>query len=191
MDRGFFTIFTVVYKLINFQKNMLYSTLVDKSEATMNLLIARAQEFDQDRVLDGLDTRHYSVMEVRKMTAFVTEHLARMRHEYVQSLEMSHDTPQVFVDFIAERIIATQMDLLRLLADGGVNGARGGVNLAEQMVDAISRHPGMNAPALAALLQKSLRTTQRYLKSLSDAGKIAFRGAPKNGGYHIVEKPAE
>ena len=177
---------------------MLYSTLVDKSEATMNLLIARAEEFDQDRVLDGLDTRHYSVMEVRKMTAFVTEHLARMRHEYVQSLEMSHDTPQVFVDFIAERIIATQMDLLRLLADGGVNGAcggvngaRGGVNLAEQLVDAISRHPGMNAPALAALLQKSLRTTQRYLKSLSDAGKIAFRGAPKNGGYHIVEKPAE
>ena len=116
---------------------------------------------------------------------------AILRHEYVQSLEMSHDTPQVFVDFIAERIIATQMDLLRLLADGGVNGARGGVNLAEQLVDAISRHPGMNAPALAALLQKSLRTTQRYLKSLSDAGKIAFRGAPKNGGYHIVEKPAE
>lgn len=79
MDRGFFTIFAVVYKLINFQKNMLYSTLVDKSEATMNLLIARAEEFDQDRVLDGLDTRHYSVMEVKKMTAFVNEHLARMQ----------------------------------------------------------------------------------------------------------------
>ena len=28
----------------------------------------------------------------------------------------------IFIDFIAERIIATQMDLLRLLNDGGVNG---------------------------------------------------------------------
>lgn len=91
MDRGFFTIFAVVYKLINFQKNMLYSTLVDKSEATMNLLIARAEEFDQDRVLDGLDTRHYSVMEVKKMTAFVNEHLARMQQEVLALQEFAQD----------------------------------------------------------------------------------------------------
>ena len=40
---------------------------------------------------------------------------AVLRHEYVQSLEMSHKNPAVFVDFITDRIIATQMDLLRLL----------------------------------------------------------------------------
>lgn len=51
-----------------------------------------------------------------------------LRHEYVQSLEMSHKNPAVFVDFITERIIVTQMDLLRLLNDGGVNG---GVNGGE------------------------------------------------------------
>lgn len=32
---------------------------------------------------------------------------------------------------------------------------------------------------------KSLRTMQRYLKRLSDSGKINFRGAPKTGGYYI------
>ena len=53
---------------------------------------------------------------------------AILRHEYVQSLEMSHKNPAVFVDFITERIIVTQMDLLRLLNDGGVNG---GVNGGE------------------------------------------------------------
>ena len=116
---------------------------------------------------------------------------AILRHEYVQSLEMSHKAPQVFVDFIAERIIVTQMDLLRLLNDGGVNGGinggvNGGVNLEELLFNAIRNNPGLNAPALAEMLQKSLRTTQRYLKTLSDAGRIEFRGAPKKGGYHIV-----
>ena len=115
---------------------------------------------------------------------------AILRHEYVQLLEISHKEPRAFVDFIAERIIATQMDLLRLLNDGGVNGGvkskSGGVNMEELMFDAICTNPGVNAPALAAILQKSLRTTQRYLKSLTDAGRIEFRGAPKNGGYYTV-----
>ena len=120
---------------------------------------------------------------------------AILRHEYVQSLEMSHKTPQAFVDFIAERIIATQMDLLRLLNDGGVNGGingginggvNGGVKLEELIYDAIRKNPGVNAPVLAEMLQKSLRTIQRYLKSLSDTGRVEFRGAPKNGGYHII-----
>ena len=96
----------------------------------------------------------------------------------------------IFINFIAERIIATQMDLLRLLADGGVNGGAnskyGGVNLEELVFETIQKNPGTNAPAIAAILQKSLRTTQRYLKSLSDANRIAFRGAPKNGGYHVL-----
>ncbi len=121
---------------------------------------------------------------------------AILRHEYVQSLEMSHKNPQVFVDFIAERIIATQMDLLRLLDDGGVNGGvnggkkpdGGGVNLEELLFDAIRNNPGLNAPNLAEMLQKSLRTVQRYLKLLSDKDRIEFRGAPKNGGYHIIPK---
>ena len=117
---------------------------------------------------------------------------ALLRHEYIQSLEMSHKNPQVFVDFIAERIIATQMDLLRMLNDGGVNGGvkskSGGVNLEELLYDAIRKHPGVNAPTLSQMLQKSLRTIQRYLHTLSESGRIEFRGAPKNGGYYINSK---
>ena len=73
--------------------------------------------------------------------------------------------------------------LFRLLADGGVNG---GVNLEELIFETIQKNLGINAPAIADILQKSLRTTQRYLKLLSDANRIAFRGAPKNGGYHVL-----
>ena len=117
-----------------------------------------------------------------------------LRHEYVQSLELSHKTPNVFVDFIASRIIETQKDILRLLNDGGVNGgeksddggANGGVNLEELIFEYIAQHPGIKAPAIAEGVQKSLRTTQRYLKTLSDSGRIEFRGAPKNGGYYQI-----
>ena len=117
---------------------------------------------------------------------------AMLRHEYVQTLEMSHKTPGVFVDFIANRIVATQMDLLRLLNDGGVSGGinggvNGGVNLEEKILNLIAKKPGINAPAISEMLQKSLRTVQRNLKSLSDASKIEFRGAPKNGGYYVLK----
>ena len=70
----------------------------------------------------------------------------------------------MFVDFIAERIIATQMDLLRLLNDGGVNGGvnggvrskSGGVNLEELIYDAIKNNPGANAPPTIAEIRMSL-----------------------------------
>ena len=113
-----------------------------------------------------------------------------LRHEYVQSLELSHKTPNVFVDFIASRIIETQKDLLRLLNDGGVKsnngGVNGGVNLEELIFEYIAQHLGIKAPAIAEGAQKSLRTTQRYLKMLSDSGRIEFRGAPQNGGYYQI-----
>ncbi len=127
---------------------------------------------------------------------------AILRHEYVQSLEISHKNPNVFVDFIAERIIATQLDLLRLLNDGGVNSntnggvnnksggvnnKSGGVNLEEFIYNTIKNNPGINTPAIAEISQKSLRTIQRYLKALSDTKRIEFRGASKNGGYYIMK----
>ncbi len=71
--------------------------------------------------------------------------------------------------------------------DGGVKdengGVCGGVNLEEVLLRAVVEHPGSNAPTLSKIVQKSLRTVQRYLKGLADKGKIEFRGAPKTGGY--------
>lgn len=71
--------------------------------------------------------------------------------------------------------------------DGGVKdengGVSGGVNLEEVLLKAVVEHPGSNAPTLSKIVQKSLRTIQRYLKRLADKCKIEFRGAPKTGGY--------
>ena len=101
------------------------------------------------------------------------------RMEYVAALETAHTDSDAFVDFIADCVVATQTDLLRLLKNSG------GVNVSEAILAEIKKNPGMNAPAIAAKLTLSLRTTQRYLKTLTDDKKIEFRGAPKNGGYFV------
>jgi prophage maintenance system killer protein len=124
---------------------------------------------------------------------------AILRHEYIATLELAHTDDHRFRQFIADRIIATQLDLLRLLNEsGGVNFPNGGVNpkietenggvnsMEQQIMETLGKMPGLNAPAIATALAKSLRTTQRMLKKLCDNGKIEFRGAPKNGGYFLV-----
>ena len=124
---------------------------------------------------------------------------AVLRHEYIAILEQAHTDDHRFREFIADRIIATQVDLLRLLADsGGVNFPNGGVNfeienknggvnsMEKQIMETLEKMPGLNAPALATALDKSLRTTQRNLKILCDNGKIEFRGSPKKGGYFLM-----
>lgn len=122
---------------------------------------------------------------------------AILRHAYIASLEKAHADDAAFNEFIADRVIATQTDLLRLLTGGGVNIQNGGVNtnniphvggvnsLKEQILQTLESTPGINAPGLAISLNKSLRTIQRYLKQLTDEQKIEFRGAAKNGGYFI------
>ena len=54
------------------------------------------------------------------------------------------------------------------------------------VLETIQKNLGINTPAIVEILQNSLRTTEIYLQSLSDANRIAFRGAPKNGGYHVL-----
>jgi len=126
---------------------------------------------------------------------------AILRYEYIAALELAHTDDRRFCEFIADRIIATQLDLLRLLNEsGGVNFPNGGVNpeietknggvnsMEQQIMETLGKMPGLNAPAIATALGKSLRTTQRILKKLCDNGKIEFRGAPKNGGYFLIVK---
>ena len=113
------------------------------------------------------------------------------RMEYVSALETAHIDDKVFVNFIADCVVATQADLLRLLRNnlkqkkGAVRHRETGENLSERILGEIRVNPGINTPALASMLNLSLRTTQRQLQALSESGKIEFRGARKNGGYYL------
>jgi len=125
-----------------------------------------------------------------------------LRNDYIQTLEKAHNDTTPFIQFILGRVLETQKELLRLFGEdlssdrsrGGVKSRFGGVNtgtsggvksVKASLRNVLKTHPGMNAPALAKHLAISLRTTQRYLKELSEEGSIVFKGAPKNGGYFV------
>lgn len=116
------------------------------------------------------------------------------RHDYIATLDKAGRSPAPFVLFIRDRVCETQKELLRLmgqpiaLGGEGVNGEKDegvneGVNL---LLDAINRNPGRRANELASHIGRSVQSVERYVRLLKDAGKIEFRGAPKNGGYYPI-----
>ena len=69
-----------------------------------------------------------------------------------------------------------------------VEGVNEGVNEGVKMLlAAIRKNPGKRTNELALLIGKSVQTVERYVKELKAAGDVEFRGAPKNGGYFIID----
>lgn len=56
--------------------------------------------------------------------------------------------------------------------------------LADAIFRCIQSNPGIRAGMIAEKLSISRRTVERQLQVLKQAGKIEFRGAPRNGGYY-------
>ncbi len=106
------------------------------------------------------------------------------RAEYISALEQAHNDGNVFVSFIADRVIMTQLDILRIFRESEPKPNK--VPFEEILLDTIKQNPGLNAPSLSKRLGRSLRTTQRYLKKLSDSKQIVFKGVAKNGGYESL-----
>lgn len=63
-------------------------------------------------------------------------------------------------------------------------GVTGGVT---ELLAYIQSHPGQRAGEMAAILNLSQRTLERWLKQLKENGLIAFRGAAKTGGYYYMD----
>jgi len=55
----------------------------------------------------------------------------------------------------------------------------------------IANHPGEKASELNEKINKSVATTERYLKLLKEQGFIEFIGAPKTGGYYLKSESDE
>ncbi len=66
--------------------------------------------------------------------------------------------------------------------EGG--GVSGGV---KELLSFIENHPGLSARELSSQLNIPLRTIERWLKELREQGLIEFRGAPKTGGYVVLQ----
>jgi ATP-dependent DNA helicase RecG len=78
------------------------------------------------------------------------------------------------------------LDKILKILHGGVNdGVNGGVN---EIVGILLNVSGLNALEIATRINKSSRTTERYLRILRKKGIVEFRGIPKTGGYYLTEK---
>ena len=121
---------------------------------------------------------------------------AILRHEYIYSLETAHTRPEVFTDFIADRVIATQLDLLRLMRedDDTVNDTVKRTNTSllskteQAVLDAISTHPDYSYEQLAATCGVSRPTIARTVKSLQIHGHIRRVGSDKTGHWEVINE---
>jgi len=120
-----------------------------------------------------------------------------LRHEYVESLELAHKDTRPFIEFIADRIVETEKDVLRMFGEStalheGVNIQNEGLTLKSSKenegVNAVFRlitdQPGLNTGKLSEMTGKSRSSVERYIRVLKANGRVEFRGAAKNGGYY-------
>ena len=116
---------------------------------------------------------------------------AILRHEYIYSLETAHTRPEVFTDFIADRVIATQLDLLRLMRDDDTVKRTNTSLLSkteQAVLDAISMHPDYSYEQLAATCGVSRPTIARTVKSLQIHGHIRRVGSDKTGHWEVINE---
>ena len=59
--------------------------------------------------------------------------------------------------------------------------------VSEVVIEVVRRNPGIRKPHLMPLVCKSRATVERALANLMAKSMIEFRGAPKNGGYYVIE----
>lgn len=126
---------------------------------------------------------------------------AILRHEYIYSLETAHTRPEVFTDFIADRVIATQLDLLRLMRDDDtvndtvndtVKSDVSALSKTEQKVlAAISSFPDYSYERLAEYCHLSRPTIARTIKTLQSRGRIRRIGSDKVGHWEVIKKEDE
>jgi Fic family protein len=123
---------------------------------------------------------------------------AILRHEYIYSLETAHTRPKVFTDFIADRVIATQLDLLRLMRDDDtvndtvndtVKSDMSALSKTEQTVlAAISSFPDYSYEELAEECGVSRPTIARTIKTLQSREYIRRIGSDKTGHWEVVRR---
>ena len=125
---------------------------------------------------------------------------AILRHEYIYSLEYAHKDKSVFFEFIADRVLATQMDLIRLLKDEGdtvndtandtvndtVNQEISNLSKTENVIFAgIRKYPSYSYEQLAEHCGFSRPTIARTIKTLQGKGLIRRVGSDKTGHWEF------
>ena len=112
--------------------------------------------------------------------------LAKINLMYIPVLSMPEFRTEGMFTAVFKRQITNSVnyDTVNGIVNGIVNDT---INENEQAIlNLLVTTPGLNASEISKHINKSLRTTMRYIKILQDKGLIEFKGAPKTGGYYIL-----
>lgn len=121
---------------------------------------------------------------------------AVLRHEYIAMLEMAHKDAAPFYEFIADRVINTQYDLLRLLKeDDTANDTANDTAKTSPLtltttetavLRAITEEPGATYERLAEKCGVSRPTVARSVKHLQQQQLLKRIGSDKTGHWEIT-----
>ena len=75
-----------------------------------------------------------------------------------------------------------------IVVEGESEGEGEGVNEELNLLfQAVVNNPGLKAPAIAEIIDKSLSSTERYIRKLKKVRLIEYKGVSKKGGYFITD----
>jgi hypothetical protein len=69
--------------------NMRYNTIVEKDETNISKLISAAEQFSEERFLEGIKMKRYDVYDIKQTTIWVQEHQQMLNREYRALIKFS------------------------------------------------------------------------------------------------------
>lgn len=129
--------------------------------------------------IEDLYTDHYQSHPRNKLVAeafYLTGNIEKYGSGFVRIREELNKYPEL--KFTIEEVGSGF--LVTFSKSGGVSG---GVN---DVIEFLKAHPGAKTNEISSALGIAERTLQRMLKKLKDQQVIAFKGAPKTGGYFVI-----
>ena len=163
----------------------------DGSDIQIKIFDSSISIFSPGRLYDGLTLTelqhdHYRSRLRNKLVAeafYLTTGIEKYGSGFIRIRQSLLDYPEV--QFTVEELsggLCLTFTKPPLQESEGLNeGLNQGVS---QLLSLIQKQPGLRTTGLAAQLNTSPKTIERWLKQLKDQGYIEFRGASKTGGYH-------
>lgn len=138
--------------------------------------------------IEDLNTDTYQSRTRNKLVAeafYLTNNIEKYGSGFIRIRQELKDYPELAfsVEEVGGGILVTFKQL------GGVSGgASGGVSDGvNEVLNYIRLHPGAKTTEMVTALDISQRTLERWIKQLRDEKMVVFRGAPKTGGYYVID----
>ena len=126
---------------------------------------------------------------------YLTKYIERLGSGFTDLINACREAglpPPRIEDTGSECVLTIWRDNARGEVSGVVNGPVNGpvnglVNQSRSLLNFIRKNPGLRKNQIACMTGMTERTVKRYIAECLN-GSVEFRGAPKTGGYYVIEQ---